>query len=64
MSAPRYSSFPYAVKVKIDSLAEVWLKNNISQANEEWMYDYDLTPGISYYFKNQADATMFALRWL
>ena len=48
-------------RMKMDSVND-WLATNVGWFRTHWhaVYKYDRT---DFYFKQQADATMFALRW-
>lgn len=62
------STWPYSVRV--DSIGhgyfytiECWLIENMGQINHRWaVFNYHLTY-TTYYFKQEADAIVFKLRW-
>lgn len=59
--------WPYRVKVNSDNTkditpVELWLGEQLGTFKGRWnvVYQYNYT---EFYFKNNADATLFALRW-
>ena len=63
----RKELWPYRVRINSDTvsditLLETWLGERLGQFKGEWnvVYQYNHT---DFYFKQQGNATMFALKW-
>ena len=62
-----YKEFPHKILLPndtetisiIDEEVFNWLEDNISDYQTRWIYD-----GYEFMFKNEQDATLFALRWV
>lgn len=63
----RKELWPYRVRINSDTVSDItpletWLGEKLGQFKGEWnvVYQYNHT---DFYFKQQGNATMFALKW-